>query len=65
MSKSEQPTCSFCGRGADDVERMLAGPGIAICDGCVLLAAEIVGEGRPEWCDALVARITATRIKSA
>ena len=37
---------------------MLAGPSIAICDECVLIAAEFVGEGRPEWCDALIAKIT-------
>jgi hypothetical protein len=36
---------------------MLAGPSVAICDECVLLAAEFVGEGRAEWCDALIAKI--------
>ena len=40
---------------------MLAGPDIAICDGCVLLAAEIVAEGRTEWCDAMTAKMAEIR----
>lgn len=27
--------CSFCGRNADQVGRLLAGPKVHICDGCV------------------------------
>ncbi|WP_214402616.1 ClpX C4-type zinc finger protein [Pseudonocardia lacus] len=27
--------CSFCGKGAAEVTRLIAGPGVWICDGCV------------------------------
>jgi hypothetical protein len=30
--------CSFCGRSKDDVAKLIAGPGIYICDQCVALA---------------------------
>ena len=27
--------CSFCGRGADQVGRLVAGPAVYICDECI------------------------------
>jgi hypothetical protein len=27
--------CSFCGATAEDAERLIAGPGVFVCDGCV------------------------------
>ena len=36
--------CSFCGKTRDEVRRMVAGPGVFICDECVLLCQEIVAE---------------------
>ncbi|GAA3240298.1 ClpX C4-type zinc finger protein [Actinocorallia longicatena] len=43
------PHCSFCGKPATDVGRLVAGPGVYICDQCVDLAAQIIEEhrGRP------------------
>ncbi len=38
--------CSFCGKSQDQVERMISGPGVYICDGCVELCMDIV-EGIP------------------
>jgi hypothetical protein len=32
--------CSFCKRSQDDVARLIAGPNVFICDGCVALAEE-------------------------
>jgi ATP-dependent Clp protease ATP-binding subunit ClpX len=61
MNEPKHPKCSFCGKGPGEVGRMLAGPSIAICDECVLLAAEIVGEGRPEWCDTMITKVEAIR----
>ncbi len=29
--------CSFCGKGAKEVAKLVAGPGVFICDGCVAL----------------------------
>lgn len=31
-------TCSFCGKHRDEVARLVAGPGVDICDGCIVLA---------------------------
>jgi ATP-dependent protease Clp ATPase subunit len=30
--------CSFCGRAQRKVAKLIAGPGVYICDGCVTLA---------------------------
>ena len=40
--------CSFCGIEGVHASRVVAGPGIFICDGCVQLATEVLeaGEGR-------------------
>ncbi|HEY3151546.1 MAG TPA: ClpX C4-type zinc finger protein [Candidatus Binatia bacterium] len=34
-SSNPVPTCSFCGRTEDQVQTLLAGPGVFICDACV------------------------------
>jgi hypothetical protein len=34
--------CSFCRRPNTEVARLVAGPGVFICDGCVALAARVV-----------------------
>lgn len=36
--------CSFCGKTQDQVRRIVAGPGVYICDECVLLCQEIVSD---------------------
>jgi hypothetical protein len=36
--------CSFCGKANTEVQRLVAGPGVHICDGCVGLAASIIEE---------------------
>ncbi|KAB8142369.1 ATP-dependent Clp protease ATP-binding subunit ClpX [Chloroflexia bacterium SDU3-3] len=37
--------CSFCGRGQDEVQRLIAGPGtICICNECVALCGAIIDE---------------------
>lgn len=38
------PTCSFCGKSADEVRKLIAGPGVNICDECVSLCEQIVDE---------------------
>jgi len=45
----QQPAlaCSFCGTRADEVERLIAGPGIYICDRCVTLCNRILAEAPP------------------
>ena len=46
MAKDETPNvhCSFCGRTQDEVNRLIAGPGVFICDQCVALCSDIVDE---------------------
>ncbi len=34
--------CSFCGKGAGQVEKMVAGPGVYICDSCIELCYDII-----------------------
>lgn len=36
------PFCSFCGKGENQVEQMLQGNSVFICDQCVMLCYEIV-----------------------
>ncbi|WP_071704850.1 ATP-dependent Clp protease ATP-binding subunit ClpX [Murdochiella vaginalis] len=36
--------CSFCGKSADEVEQMVAGPGVTICNECVALCHEMIEE---------------------
>jgi len=36
--------CSFCGKGQDAVQRLIAGPGVYICDECVSLCNEIIAQ---------------------
>lgn len=40
--KTETPTCSFCGRNEDTVEKLISGPSAYICDKCVGLCVDIV-----------------------
>lgn len=36
--------CSFCGKGQDDVRKLVAGPSVYICDECVELCNDILSE---------------------
>jgi len=36
--------CSFCGKSQDQVKKLVAGPGVYICDECIELCMEIVQE---------------------
>ena len=42
--------CSFCAKRRQDVRRLIAGPGIYICDECVALCVELMEEeAGPDW----------------
>ena len=45
--------CSFCGKHENQVQRMIQGPGVRICDECVQLCMSILGEGFDEPSDTL------------
>ena len=38
--------CSFCGRTQDEVNKLIAGPGVYICDECVALCEDILSEDK-------------------
>ncbi|MEO1273052.1 MAG: ATP-dependent Clp protease ATP-binding subunit ClpX, partial [Myxococcota bacterium] len=44
MSNRKRVRCSFCGKEAKDVRKLIAGPDVHICDECVALCKEIIEE---------------------
>lgn len=40
--------CSFCGKSEEQVRRLIAGPGVYICDECIELCSEIIVDEREE-----------------
>ncbi|MFP5450302.1 MAG: ClpX C4-type zinc finger protein, partial [Thermoleophilia bacterium] len=48
MAKSHDPNeqllCSFCGKSQRQVKKLIAGPGVYICDECIDLCNEIIDE---------------------
>ncbi|MBP7071961.1 MAG: ATP-dependent protease ATP-binding subunit ClpX [Clostridia bacterium] len=40
----KQLKCSFCGKNQEQVRRLIAGPGVYICDECIELCQEIIDE---------------------
>ncbi|MGA1784240.1 MAG: ClpX C4-type zinc finger protein, partial [Pontimonas sp.] len=40
--------CSFCGKSQKQVQQLIAGPGVYICDECVELCNEIIEERQAE-----------------
>lgn len=45
-TRGDVPTCSFCGKRHDEVNKLIAGPDVNICDECVALCSDIVAEDR-------------------
>lgn len=46
---TDTPRCSFCLKGQTQVKKMIAGPGVFICEECVSLCSEIFEEEVPSW----------------
>ncbi len=44
FDESKQLKCSFCGKTQDQVRRLVAGPGVYICDECIALCEDIIRE---------------------
>ena len=45
MAKNDTPKsirCSFCGKAQENVKKIVAGPGVYICDECVELCTSII-----------------------
>jgi hypothetical protein len=43
-SEANQLKCSFCGKGQKSIKKLIAGPGVYICDECVDLCVRIIEE---------------------
>jgi ATP-dependent Clp protease ATP-binding subunit ClpX len=41
-------TCSFCGKHQRQVDKLIAGPGVYICNECVDLCVQIIAKERPK-----------------
>jgi len=51
VKKGEQNSglsCSFCGKPQKEVRKLIAGPTVYICDECIRLCDEIIGESQEE-----------------
>jgi ATP-dependent Clp protease ATP-binding subunit ClpX len=43
-SKERELSCSFCGKPQDETKKLIAGPGVCICDECIVLCMSIINE---------------------
>jgi ATP-dependent protease Clp ATPase subunit len=44
MVQLKQLRCSFCGKSETEVSKLVAGPRVYICDGCVAIASQIMDD---------------------
>jgi len=42
MTTEQSLNCSFCGKSRDNVEKLIAGPGVYICNECITISYEIL-----------------------
>ena len=47
-SSSDPLNCRFCGKSQKQVIKLIAGPGVYICDECIELFVEIIEEEKVE-----------------
>lgn len=45
---NKQLRCSFCGKPQSEVRRLVAGPGVYICDECVEMCMDIITDAMNE-----------------
>ena len=44
MDEKKECRCSFCGRGESEVEKLLSGRGVYICDQCIETASKLISQ---------------------
>lgn len=44
-SVKDTPRCSFCNKTTDEVRKLIAGPGVYICDECVEVCVHVIADG--------------------
>jgi len=42
QNNTENLSCNFCGKNRDDVQKLIAGPGVYICDECIRISYDII-----------------------
>ena len=52
--KQQKLNCNFCGKNREEVEKLIAGPNVYICDECIKLSYSIVSEEQHVEFDNLV-----------
>ncbi len=58
-------TCSFCGKSQDEVDRLIAGPDVYICNECVHLCDEIIAQDHAEEEEGKESLLPPSEIKNA
>jgi ATP-dependent Clp protease ATP-binding subunit ClpX len=56
--------CSFCGKNQKEVQKLIAGPAVYICDECIQLCSEIIEEEKEKDIDGLEKILLPKEIKS-
>ncbi len=60
-NSSEERTCSFCGKSAEFARRIIAGPGVYICDECVKVCEQILTEDETDLTAGFVGEVPKPR----
>ncbi len=55
--------CSFCGKNQKEVEKLIAGPAVYICDECIQLCSEIIEEEKDKDADGMEQLLLPKEIK--
>jgi ATP-dependent Clp protease ATP-binding subunit ClpX len=56
--------CSFCGKNQKEVQKLIAGPAVYICDECIQLCSEIIEEEREKDIDGMEQLLLPKEIKA-
>ncbi|MBQ5884786.1 MAG: ATP-dependent Clp protease ATP-binding subunit ClpX, partial [Clostridia bacterium] len=64
-TSSQSVRCSFCGKPQGAVQRLIAGPGVYICDECVELCLQIIEGINPEDVEKAIEEATKGKKKEA
>ena len=58
----KQLSCEMCGRLQDEVQYLVAGPGLNVCSECILEMAEMIAREHPQWRDEVIRLVDACSI---
>jgi hypothetical protein len=62
VARQVKGRCNFCGKSHDQVRKLIAGPGVFICDQCVDLANKVLHEDGPPAPESPVRRWRSRRL---